>query len=481
MIINGKNGKEVKVKLIDFKTLTYQLLEDATAGDWFSIASEAQNYIETQIKEKTKEEIQSIKDQTRNEILANDQEIKQMRFEIEQLKIKNTKLEEKAKDNAEANQLNLNAINAEHIVVISEKDGEIKDLKNEIKDLKNKVQEYEAKQNSEIDRMKMEKESEINKKVLEIKDKMEKESKIEWEKQEKKIKEESKENNEKIIQVLENNYNEKIQEVVQKNNELHAELNRYKEKNINSKEIGENLENWILERYKSVFPFGQENDETISFSLKKDTENLKQEGELSGTKADFIFTIYDKEGQISERVILEAKSESKEKPGRQKNKDFFKKLENDRVKKNARYAILVTELEPDQYITIDIAPKFPKIFICRPYFYLALLMILKSMILKEKKLVMQGKNLADKEKIINDFEKWKNDKIKKLAEKINKKSADAIASSRKIIDEATKIRDTLEETSNNLIWKLNTEIDKFNITEFAKKIERTEKISQEFV
>ncbi|AJC49669.1 DUF2130 domain-containing protein [Mesomycoplasma flocculare] len=476
------NGKEVKVKLIDFKTLTYQLLEDATAGDWFSIASEAQNYIETQIKEKTKEEIQSIKDQTRNEIFANDQEIKQMRFEIEQLKIKNTKLEEKAK----TDQLDLDK---KHTAEISKKDDEIKDLKNE-------VQEYKKNQNFEIDKIKMEKE-------LEIKNKMEKEFEDKWEKQEKKLKENNEENNKKIIQELKENhkkiiqelkenhekiiqeskkgYNEKIQKAEQENNELHAELNRYKEKNINSKEIGENLENWILERYKSVFPFGQENDETISFSLKKDTENLKQEGESSGTKADFIFTIYDKEGQISESVILEAKSESKEKPGRQKNNQFFKKLENDRVKKNARYAILVTELEPDQYITIDIAPNFPKIFICRPYFYLALLMILKSMILKEKKLVMQGKNLADKEKIINDFEKWKNDKIKKLAEKINKKSADAIASSRKIIDEATKIRDTLEETSNNLIWKLNTEIDKFNITEFAKKIERTEKISQEFV
>ncbi|MXR55800.1 DUF2130 domain-containing protein [Mycoplasma flocculare] len=465
------NGKEVKVKLIDFKTLTYQLLEDATAGDWFSIASEAQNYIETQIKEKTKEkikeEIQSIKDQTRNEIFANDQEIKQMRSEIEQLKIENKRLEGKLDGEEKANKSNLDAIDARYTAAISEKDGKIKDLNN-------KVQKYETEQNFEINKIKMETESKIKKK-------MEEEFEDKWEKQEKKLKENNEEYNKKIIKELRKEYNEKIQKVEQENNELHVELNRYKEKNINSKEIGENLENWILERYKSVFPFGQENDETISFSLKKDTENLKQEGESSGTKADFIFTIYDKEGQISESVILEAKSESKEKPGRQKNNQFFKKLENDRVKKNARYAILVTELEPDQYITIDIAPNFPKIFICRPYFYLALLMILKSMILKEKKLVMQGKNLADKEKIINDFEKWKNDKIKKLAEKINKKSADAIASSRKIIDEATKIRDTLEETSNNLIWKLNTEIDKFSITKLAEKIERIEKISQEFV
>ncbi|MXR13022.1 DUF2130 domain-containing protein [Mycoplasma hyopneumoniae] len=378
------------------------------------------------------------KDKIRSEILANDYEIKAMRSEISQLKEANANL-------TNANLKEISNLKLKHKEEISEKDRKISHLENEFNGL-------EKEKNNLIQKV-------VSEKTLEIKDKIEKELEIKWED---KIKREKLD--------LRENFKEEINKKEERIQDLEEELNKYKEKNINSKEIGENLENWILERYKSVFPLDQENDETISFSLKKDTENLRDEGEKKATKADFIFTIFDKENGINETVILEAKSESKQKPGKQKNKDFFKKLENDRIKKRARYAILVTELEADQYITIEIAPKFPKIFICRPHFYLALLMILKSMIIKEKKLTKHVENLEEKEKIIKDFEDWKNNKVAKTAEKIRKKSEKAMESSQKIIDEATEIQNSLNEISNTLIRKLENTINNFKITKLARKV-----------
>ncbi|WP_308704761.1 DUF2130 domain-containing protein [Mesomycoplasma hyopneumoniae] len=501
--------KEIKVKLVDSETLTYKLLEGGNPGDWFSLASEVQNYIEQKTKEKIKQKLESFKSQIRNHILLNDDEIKQMREKILKLSDENIRL----KNENQKEKANLNTTFSERI---TKKDLEIISLKNKIDkflDEKDKIRseilanDYEIKaMRSEISQLKeananltnanlkeisnlklkhkeeisekdrkishlenefngLEKEKNnliqkvVSEKTLEIKDKIEKELEIKWED---KIKREKLD--------LRENFKEEINKKEERIQDLEEELNKYKEKNINSKEIGENLENWILERYKSVFPLDQENDETISFSLKKDTENLRDEGEKKATKADFIFTIFDKENGINETVILEAKSESKQKPGKQKNKDFFKKLENDRIKKRARYAILVTELEADQYITIEIAPKFPKIFICRPHFYLALLMILKSMIIKEKKLTKHVENLEEKEKIIKDFEDWKNNKVAKTAEKIRKKSEKAMESSQKIIDEATEIQNSLNEISNTLIRKLENTINNFKITKLARKV-----------
>ncbi|ATP59960.1 DUF2130 domain-containing protein [Mesomycoplasma dispar] len=438
--------KQIRVSIIDKKTLKYELLEDGNKGDWFTITSDVQNYINAQVKEK----LESLKIKVRNDILANDESIKE----------KDEKIKELLKENSDLKSENLKTssnLQARHSSEINEKDKKIGILEAEIKS-------HKANESDKIEKIKLEQQVESDKKIKEIEEKLNAQ-----------FEEKSKKEQDKRILDVQSGYDKMIKEKESKIRELEDELNKYKEKNVNSKEIGENLENWILERYKNVFPFDQENDESISFTLKKDTENLKEDGELKGTKADFIFTIRDKENEINESIILEAKSESKEKPGKQKNKDFFKKLESDRVKKKARYAILVTELEPDQYITIEVAPKFPKIFICRPHFYLALLMILKSMIIKEEKLTRQVENLEEKEKIIKDFEEWKNNKITKIAEKIRKKSEEGIASSNKIIDEATKIQNGLIEISNTLIRKLKSEIDNFKITKLAKKVEKIEK------
>ncbi|WP_308507009.1 DUF2130 domain-containing protein [Mesomycoplasma hyopneumoniae] len=507
-------NKEIKVKLVDSGTLTYKLLEAGNPGDWFSLVSEIQNYIEQKTKEKIKQKLESFKSQIRNDIFTNDDEIKQMKETIRKLSDENSSLKsENQKETANLNTTFTQTISKKDIEItnlrneigkfLDEKDkmrsdilandDEIKAMRSEISQLKEANANLQNVKLEEISNLKLEHKDEINEKdrkishlenkfndleeeknnsiqnavsqkTLEIKEKIEKELEIKWEE---KIKQEKSD--------LRENFKEQINKQEEKIQDLEEELNKYKEKNINSKEIGENLENWILERYKSVFPLDQENDETISFSLKKDTENLRDEGEKKATKADFIFTIFDKENEINETVILEAKSESKQKPGKQKNKDFFKKLENDRIKKRARYAILVTELEPDQYITIEIAPKFPKIFICRPHFYLALLMILKSMIIKEKKLTKHVENLEEKEKIIKDFEDWKNNKVAKTAEKIRKKSEKAMESSQKIIDEATEIQNSLNEISNTLIRKLENTINNFKITKLARKVETIKK------
>lgn len=53
-----------------------------------------------------------------------------------------------------------------------------------------------------------------------------------------------------------------------------------------------------------------------------------------------------------------------------KNEDFFKKLDDDRRKKNCEFAVLVSLLEPESELynggIVDVSYKYPKMYVIRP-------------------------------------------------------------------------------------------------------------------
>ncbi|XBE77926.1 DUF2130 domain-containing protein [Mesomycoplasma ovipneumoniae] len=454
-----KKNNEIKVKLINKETLTYQLQEDAKKGDWFSLVSEVQNYIDDQTKKKLSEHTEQI----RNNIFAKD--VKNLIEENSSLKLKIEQLDSQNKSVK-------SELSTKHTKEIGQKEITIAEMQGKINELLAKINGMEKHQDTTINSAIKQKEAEFLSAQLKVNEQFKQDTEKQLREQ---LRKEMTEEQEKTIAHTKAGFEHSLNEKDTQIKDLNDELNKYKYKNISSKQIGENLENWILDRYRDVFPFGKDDNDSVVSELKKDTENIKDELGERATKSDFIFTINDQSRNVETKIILEAKSESKEKSGKQKNKDFFKKIEQDRIKKKASYAILVTELEPEKYFTIDVAPNYEKIFICRPHFYLALLMLLKSIILKENKLNVQSQSLEDASKIIQKFDDWKEKTLKASINKINTKAEKSRSLAQRIMNDAHEIQENLNRIIDVYLNNLTQKIDAFKITKITEKIDEINK------
>ncbi len=109
-------------------------------------------------------------------------------------------------------------------------------------------------------------------------------------------------------------------------------------------------------------------------SFEKDNEVV------DGTKGDFVFRDLDADGTESVSIMFEMKNEADGTATKHKNEDFFKKLDEDRRKKNCEFAVLVSLLEPDSELynggIVDVSHRYGKMFVIRPQFFLPLISLL---------------------------------------------------------------------------------------------------------
>ena len=109
-------------------------------------------------------------------------------------------------------------------------------------------------------------------------------------------------------------------------------------------------------------------------SFEKDNEVV------DGTKGDFVFRDLDADGTESVSIMFEMKNEADGTATKHKNEDFFKKLDEDRRKKNCEFAVLVSLLEPDSELynggIVDVSHRYEKMFVIRPQFFLPLISLL---------------------------------------------------------------------------------------------------------
>ena len=65
-----------------------------------------------------------------------------------------------------------------------------------------------------------------------------------------------------------------------------------------------------------------------------------------------------------------------------KNEDFLAKLDKDRKDKGCEYAVLVSLLEPDNELynegIVDVSYQYPKMYVIRPQFFMALISLLSQ-------------------------------------------------------------------------------------------------------
>ena len=175
-----------------------------------------------------------------------------------------------------------------------------------------------------------------------------------------------------------------------------------------------------------------------------------------GTKGDFIFRDSE-DGTEYVSIMFEMKNEMDTTATRHRNEDFFRKLDEDRRKKNCEFAVLVSLLEPDSELynggIVDVSYRYPKMYVIRPQFFIPIITLLvqtskKSLEYKRQLLLAQSKevDVTNFENKLMDF-KTKFGRHYGLA---SKKFDDAIKQIDDTIAKLTKVKESLIGSENNL-------------------------------
>jgi hypothetical protein len=176
---------------------------------------------------------------------------------------------------------------------------------------------------------------------------------------------------------LETKYKEKMAEEIKvKEEELKLKdelIERYKDMKarLSTKMIGETLEQHCEIEFNKIrataFP-------GVYFQKDNDT--------AGGTKGDYVFRENDPEGNEVISIMFEMKNEADDTGKKQKIDSFFKKLDEDRKKKNCEYAVMVTLLEADNELyntgIVDVSYLYPKMYVIRPQFFIPMITLLRN-------------------------------------------------------------------------------------------------------
>jgi hypothetical protein len=277
--------------------------------------------------------------------------------------------------------------------------------------------------------------------------------------------------------------------VSEKEKELQKELFAQKEEinnlrlaksSLNIKRIGEELENWCDNEYIS---YSQSGFQTCSW--EKDNTSIKTEGEVKGTKADYIFKVYateeKQEKEMLTSVVCEMKSEDPNSTNKKKNSDHYAKLDKDRHKKQCEYALLISELEWDQANDVPIRriEGYEKMYMVRPQYFITFLSIVSALSLKYKELLLnkmeEEEQFRDSQAIIDDFEKMKREILDKPLDKLDKQIKEIANNANTIMKSAEKIINSSETLTSSVLETIRNKIENFNITKITNKINKVSK------
>lgn len=175
-----------------------------------------------------------------------------------------------------------------------------------------------------------------------------------------------------------------------------------------------------------------------------------------GTKGDFIFRDYD-DGFEYISIMFEMKNEMESTVVKHKNEDFFKKLNDDRVKKGCEYAVLVSMLEPDSELynggIVDVSYRYPKMYVIRPQFFIPLISLLVQMarknILLQKELIRAKSLSVDITTFEGKLDEFKN-KFGRDFRLASDRFKDAIAAIDKSIKDLQTVRENLVKSEDHL-------------------------------
>ena len=177
----------------------------------------------------------------------------------------------------------------------------------------------------------------------------------------------------------------------------------------------------------------------------------------SGSKGDYIFRDSDEAGTEIVSIMFEMKNESDRTATKNKNEDFLKELDKDRLEKGCEYAVLVSLLEPDNELyntgIVDVFHRYSKMYVVRPQFFLPIITLLRnaamnSLRYKSELALVRAQNI-DITSFETNLETFKTAFARNydLASNSFKKAIDEIDKS---IDHLQKTKDALLGTDRNL-------------------------------
>ncbi|WAX56201.1 DUF2130 domain-containing protein [Jatrophihabitans cynanchi] len=284
---------------------------------------------------------------------------------------------------------------------------------------------------SELDKASTSQELAVTKAVSAIQQKLgEAESKLALQEAEQKVKEASlKESHSKEIALL--------QEQVEQYRDFKAKQS--------VKLLGESLEQHCETEFNRVramaFPnaaFGKDNNAS------------------SGTKGDYVFRDFSEDGVEYISIMFDMKNEADTTATKKKNVDFLAKLDKDRRDKGCEYAVLVSMLEEDSELytgITDVSHEYPKMFVVRPQFFLAIIALLRNAA-QETILVKAELEQVRKQNIdITNFEAELEDFKSAFGRNYNlakRKFDAAIDDIDKAIERLQKVKEGLLGSENNL-------------------------------
>jgi hypothetical protein len=177
----------------------------------------------------------------------------------------------------------------------------------------------------------------------------------------------------------------------------------------------------------------------------------------TGSKGDYIFRDNDDAGTEIVSIMFEMKNENDRTVSKNRNEDFLKELDKDRVEKGCEYAVLVSLLEPDSELyntgIVDVFHRFPKMYVVRPQFFLPIITLLRnaamnSLKYKTELALVKAQNI-DITNFETELETFKS-AFGKNYELASRRFKTAIEEIDKSIDHLQKTKEALLGTDRNL-------------------------------
>ncbi len=170
----------------------------------------------------------------------------------------------------------------------------------------------------------------------------------------------------------------------------------------------------------------------------------------TGSKGDYIFKDFAKDGTEIVSVMFEMKNEMDTTATKHRNEDFLKELDKDRTEKKCEYAVLVSLLETDNEFynggIVDMSYRYPKMYVIRPQFFVPIITLLRNASLNALNYKRQLAEVKNQNVDVSNFENELTEFQQKFATNFglaSKKFADAVAEIDKTIDHLQKVRDNL--------------------------------------
>lgn len=439
-------AKKVRVAALSLDGYEFELQEDASKGDWFSIkdllefdTSKIETEITNLLENRYRKKLEQDKKHWENEFRLSDHYL-QLKEAIDQLKLENEHLKKSLQEKIEQKEKLLH----------EEYKHQLQNYKQEYEyKLENIKQEYKHKDDQlNNERESLKKDHEYQKTILqqEFKNK-EVTLTAQVEQEITKFKSKIEQDKFKEIEEFKKSYTEK-----------------YKTLNTNVKLLGEDLERRIKESFEE------------SFGLLEDCRLVKQttshNSEEDDTRADFIFEIKSqKSNNFIPVVTIEAKTQSNLTVAGKKNSAHFNKLEKDAQKNQTQYALLVTELEPEEIISLQMVKEKNNMFMCRPDFTNTFLGLMRHLFKKNEELKLNIPDFAKKEDIQSRFEKMKTEILNNSVKNIRAKTEDILKHAESIKKDANKISESARIVGETHLETVVNKIEGFKLNSLLKAVE----------